>query len=95
MPKTIGTFQTTHASKYLKQLCKHFGHKVEVEYDDTKGVARFPIGVAHFNATETELDVEIDVPSDDMIAPGRNIIDSHLVTFAFREGFENMDWRDE
>ena len=37
--REIGTFTTPNASKYLQQLCKHFAHKVDVEYDETRGKA--------------------------------------------------------
>ena len=30
-------FETPNASKYLQQLCKHFGHRVEETHTETEG----------------------------------------------------------
>lgn len=92
MPKTTGTFQTAHASKYLQQLCKHFAHKVDVSYDETTGEAALPPGTAKLIASDTALTVMIDVADPDKIELAHHIIDSHLEKFAFREEFKSMDW---
>lgn len=34
--------ETPNAGKYLQQLCKHFAHKVEVDYGDGHGSAASP-----------------------------------------------------
>lgn len=46
MATQIGTFPTAHASRYLQQPCKHFGHRVEVFYDEKTGRAALPPGPA-------------------------------------------------
>jgi uncharacterized protein len=33
-----GRFEASHASKHLQQLCKHFSHKLDVQYDEREGV---------------------------------------------------------
>ncbi len=91
--QTEGRFETAHASKYLQQLCKHFAHKVEVTYDAQSGRVVFPMGTAALAATPEALVVSISAGSDEAIAQGRSVIDSHLVRFAFRENFEAMSWR--
>ena len=45
MPTTTGFYQTENGSKYLQQLCKHFGHKIETSYDSEKGWAAFEMGL--------------------------------------------------
>lgn len=87
-----GVFPTQHASKYLQQLCKHFAHKVEVDYDDTTGKAALPPGPAELHATDSDLTVHITGKDDEALKVARYIIDSHLERFAFRENFETMDW---
>lgn len=37
---------TTNASKYLQQLCKHWGHRLQVEFQVDEGTVRFPDAVA-------------------------------------------------
>lgn len=86
-----GRFETTNASRYLQQMCKHFAHKLPVEFDAGKGRIEFGFGTAILAADDIALTVEIG--TDD---PGRArmVIDKHLARFAFRENFEHMDWRD-
>ena len=88
----IGTFQTAHASKYMQQLLKHFAHKVEVRYDDTQGHAAMPLGPAEFRASDAALTITVSAADDAGLEMAMAVIDDHLVRFAFREGFEKMDW---
>ncbi len=92
MATQTGTFQTPQASRYIQQLCKHFAHKVEVSYDDTKGQAALPPGPAKMVAEVDRLRVETAAEGAKGLETARYIIDSHLKTFAFREGFEAMEW---
>lgn len=92
MPRTIGTFATENASKYLQQLCKHFGHKIEVEYAPTKGICHFEFGTAKLSADDAGLTVQIDLADVGKLDQAHMVIDQHLARFAFREGFETMTW---
>lgn len=92
MHVTTGTFETKHASKYLQQLCKHFGHKIDVEYDQYSGRAVFPLGIARFDANAEKLTVRIEFKDAALEPQAHGVIDSHLVTFAFRENFTKMNW---
>jgi hypothetical protein len=87
-----GRYETENASKYLKQLCKHFAHKVEVDYDDTRGKAQLPSGPCVLQATDTCLRIEISGPDEAGLERARGVVDSHLERFAFREGFKTMTW---
>jgi len=88
-----GRFETVQASKYLQQLCKHFAHKVEATYDETQGRAALPPGPATLHADRDSLSVTVTGPDQEGLEVARKIIDSHLARFAFREGFERMDWQ--
>lgn len=92
MPTTTGYLKTENASKYLQQLCKHFGHKIEVSYDSNKGWAAFEMGTAHMIANTTGLTVTCDVDDAKGIEVVHHVIDSHLKKFAFREAVNTMDW---
>lgn len=89
----IGLFETQQAGKYIQQLCKHFAHKVSVEFDDTKGRADLPPGPANMIALDGALRIEITGEDDAALLQARGIIDSHLERFAFREGFTSMNWQ--
>ncbi|MEQ5872694.1 DUF2218 domain-containing protein [Sagittula sp. NFXS13] len=88
-----GTFSTTHASRYLQQLCKHFGHKTEVQYDETAGTISLLMGPAQLRATDVQLEAVISAADPEGLSKARHIIDKHLERFAFREGFKAMDWQ--
>lgn len=92
MPTTTGYLRTEHASKYLQQLCKHFAHKIEVEYNAEKGWAAFAMGTAHMIADDDRLTVTCDVADTAAIAAVHSVIDSHLKKFAFRDAVNTMTW---
>ena len=87
-----GTFQTQQASKYLQQLCKHFAHKIEVDYDAQSARMALPTGPATLAADETTLTARISGADDAALERARHIIDDHLKRFAHRENFEAMGW---
>ena len=92
MLELIGKFDTPNGSKYLQQLCKHFGHKIEVSHTEHDGTCHFMMGPAYLRADDTSLSVRFELTSPDQLEAARGVIDSHLKTFAFREGFTQMDW---
>ncbi|TNJ48406.1 DUF2218 domain-containing protein [Phaeobacter sp. B1627] len=92
MYKQLGQRATPNASKYLQQLCKHFGHKVDVTFDETQGRICFPFGPVHLSATDTTLQADVIGEDEDSLSRARQVIDSHLERFAFREDFSALDW---
>ncbi|WP_417270373.1 DUF2218 domain-containing protein [Celeribacter sp.] len=92
MIKAKGTYATANGSKYLQQLCKHFAHKIDVEFTETDGTCTFPFGTAVLNATDAGLTVECDLEKAEQVEMFHNVIDKHLAKFAFRENFEAMTW---
>lgn len=92
MTTLTGTFQTPHASKYLQQLCKHFGHKVDAKCDETSGFAALGFGPTTFAADAAALTVEIALNEEADPLSAQQMIDAHLERFAFREDFKAMVW---
>ena len=92
MLRSRAFYPTQHGSKYLQQLCKHFGHKVEVTFDDTTGTASLPAGPAKLEASAEGLSIEVTGPEAKDIIQARFVVDSHLVTFAHRENFTGLTW---
>lgn len=76
---------TPRASIYLKQLCRHFGHKTEATFDDTDGRIAFSFGVCELHAGGGEL--RLTATADDVESRARveHVIGSHLERFAHRE----------
>jgi len=92
MPMITGHFETPNASKYLQQLCKHFAHKITVDYTPTEGRAELPVGPAVLTADTSKLMVQITLKDACGAERAKHIVDSHLERFAFREDFKAMDW---
>lgn len=92
MSTTTGYYKTENASKYMQQLCKHFGHKIEVSCDTEKGWAAFEMGTAYMTADAEGLTVTCDVQDPGSLPAVHSVIDRHLERFAFRETVKTMTW---
>ncbi|WP_027260067.1 MULTISPECIES: DUF2218 domain-containing protein [Leisingera] len=92
-----GRFDTPNGAKYLQQLCKHFAHKVEVQFDTAdetgQGTVALGMGPATLHATGQDLTAKVTAPTPEELDHARQIIDNHLARFAFREEFKNMTWQ--
>lgn len=87
------TVPTPHASRYLQTLCKHFGHKVAVEFDATAGRITLPFGACALRADEAALEMSVEAGDDAALRKAAQVIASHLERFAFREN-PTITWRD-
>ena len=85
MPSSRALVTTGHASRYLQQLCKHFAHKVTVEFDPHRGKVEFPFGGCRMWADQETLHSECAAGSDEELRRTQFVIDDHLVRFAWRE----------
>ncbi|MCY1670886.1 DUF2218 domain-containing protein [Novosphingobium sp. SL115] len=84
---------TTNASRYLQQLCKHWGHKFEVTFDPHNGRVNLPFGPVDLNATETDLNVTCRITGDGDLDRMQQVVADHLNRFAHREGELAFDWQ--
>ncbi|PLS21066.1 DUF2218 domain-containing protein [Neptunicoccus cionae] len=85
-------FTTERASGYLQQLCKHFAHKIEVEFDPEAGVIRFPFGQCKLTAEGDILELTVSAETQSDLTKTCRVISSHLERFAFREN-PKIEWR--
>ena len=90
-----GYAETTHASRYLQQLCKHWGHKFEVEFDPSHGRIAFDADtVCHLDAGPEGLSLRLEAADPARGEQMKGVIVAHLVRFAFREELV-VRWDDE
>lgn len=85
MAKTTAIVPTTHASRYLQQLCKHWAHKFAVDFTPEHG--RIDLGenrVVFMDAHPDKLVTTIEAPQENL-ASMEDVVASHIVRFAFRE----------
>jgi hypothetical protein len=92
-PSATATIATTHGSRYLQQLAKHWSHKLEVAFDATHATIRFPNGVvASLDAGDAALVVHLDAADAEHIEGMKRVVADHLDRFAFREAPLPFAW---
>jgi hypothetical protein len=87
------TVPTTNGSRYLQQLCKHWSHKFEVDFDADKGEITFPMGPIRMAAQAGALVVTIDPAPDADVERFKQVVADHLDRFAFKEAPLTFDWK--
>ena len=95
MSPTIARVPTEHASRYLQQLCKHWSHKMAVDFSAEEGTIAFPNGSRlDMKADSDSLDLILAVPDGEDAERMQGVVASHLDRFAFREAPLTFDWRE-
>lgn len=79
-----GRMPTDDPSRYLTRLCHHFRKKIEVEYDECQGLARFPWGDCRLTAQDGALGFECCSTSEEQLGRVRFVIDEHVAMFSRR-----------
>ena len=95
---------TTHASRYLQQLCKHWSHNLAVEFDETKGTVTFPRNARgadwpgdaklEMMAGAEALECRLDASAPGQLDALKGAVARHLDRFAFREAPLAFTWQD-
>ena len=77
---------TPDARRYLRMLCKHWGHKFEVVYDADQGLVPFSADAqARFTADEQRLLVVVTHTDGAQLPRLQDVIAEHLQRFALKE----------
>lgn len=92
MQTAHSSLKTAHASRYLQQLCKHFSHKVSVEFDAHEGRADLPAGPVVLTAGATALSIQVTSDDADSLNRAKSVVEDHLLRFAFRESPAALEW---
>lgn len=87
-------FETSLASRYLGQLCKHFAHRVEAHCTETQGQVEFDSGPATLSADREGLSMVVTGKDDAAITSARATIEEHLRLYAFKESPRALEWSD-
>jgi hypothetical protein len=69
----------------MRQLCKHFGHKVDAAFDDDSGYIDFEGGRCDLRAGDGELYLTVTAESEEGRERLRNVVGSHLKRFGKRD----------
>jgi hypothetical protein len=94
MPISRAHVATASGARYMVQLCKHWSHRLEVEYNDTTGRIVFdPERSCILHALADGLELEVTTASDEQLARMQETVVNHLKRFAFREELGEVSWR--
>jgi len=96
---------TAHGSRYLQQLCKHWGHNLAVDFTKEAGTVTFPrdargadwpgdAGLA-LKAHAGMLECRLEATAEGQLAALKGAVARHLDRFAFREAPLTFAWQDE
>jgi len=84
---------TAAGSRYLVQLCKHWGHKFSVDYTPERGRITFAADrAASFEAKPEVLVLRVEVADEGMLQRMQEVVVEHLKRFAFRENLGDVQW---
>jgi uncharacterized protein len=88
MTTTLSSQATVSTEKpvpYMRQLCKHFGHKVDAVFTDDSGYINFEAGRCDLRAGDGELLLTVTAETEENRERLRNVVGSHLERFGRRD----------
>jgi hypothetical protein len=77
---------------YMRQLCKHFGHKVDSSFGDSDGYIQFDFGRCELHARGDTLALTVTAPDEESHERMERVIGSHLERFGRRDEL-SVSWR--
>ena len=90
--RSSATVPTEHARRYMIQLCKHFGHRVPVRFDDREAHAEINGGDLKMRASPGSLIALVEADDPNTVALIERLVADHLKRFAFREPDLTVEW---
>lgn len=92
MAQSNAKVATTHGSRYLQQLCKHWAHKFAVDFTPEAGSIVFGEGqLITMTAGTDVLDVTVSAENPEDLPRMETVVANHIIRFAFREELV-FDW---
>lgn len=86
LPSSIARVATPKARNYMIQMCKHFGHKIKVTYDDAGGHIAFEQRACEFDIRQPGvLAISLRAEDERGLHAIEDIVERHLRRFAFKE----------
>lgn len=79
---------TPNARQYLRQLCRHFSHKISVQWDDHSGRLTFDIGECRLTANADHLQIYCAADTVDNLHEVMDVIKRHFDRFALKDRCE-------
>jgi uncharacterized protein len=77
---------------YMRQLCKHFGHKVDTSFGEDSGHIQFDFGRCELHANGGTLALEVSAADSEGVERMERVIGSHLERFGRRDSL-SVAWQ--
>lgn len=94
MLKAVSFVKTDTPSKYINRLCKHFAHKVTVDYDDGQGEITFNLGKGTIVKHNDGLLLIAEANQQESLEKVVEVMDKHFVRVAWQEDVK-LNWQQE
>jgi len=91
---STATITTIEPARIILRLCKHWGHKFPVSYDDTQGRIELPLGLCLLTAGDGKLTARLEGVSGADMARFEEVVADHAQRMARDETY-TWDWRRE
>lgn len=91
--KTETEFHSARSRGYLATMVSHFARKIPVEEKDDTVRLKFSCGLAELCVIEGGLQLRIEAATPEQMRQTCEVVEGHLLRFAFREDPEPLVWR--
>jgi uncharacterized protein len=91
--KSTAEVATDKPVAYMRQLCKHFGHKVDASFGDDSGYIQFEYGRCELHTSDRVLSLEVSAADAESHERMERVIGSHLERFGRRDEL-SVAWTD-
>ena len=92
MFRSTSHVRTESAARYVNRLCKHWGHKFEVELTPERGFIDFGDSNCELLAHPDHVLMILNSPDEDSLAHMQNVVADHLQRMANSESLE-IAWK--
>lgn len=82
MQASIAQVTTDTPQRLITRLCKHWGHKFPVQFDDRQGQIELSIGHCRLNALENALQVNLQAEDEQQLQQLQTVVAEHLQRMA-------------
>ena len=89
---TTATITTVEPARIILRLCKHWGHKFAVSYDDTQGRVELPAALLLMHTGDGQLSFRVEAQPDADIARLEQVVADHAQRMARDETY-TWDWQ--
>jgi hypothetical protein len=92
MPSSVSAITSDNPGRLIRRLCKHWGHKFEVTYDEHHGEVPLPMGQCSMKAEDTVLHVTLTADETEALQKMEEVVAAHLIRMAHEETLE-ITWQ--